>query len=265
MRNFFVLILAAGIVFFSSCEKQDLPDAPGKRLKMVKLTGKDDNSPFFTNYTYDSKNRLIAEVDSLADVTFFKIYFEYDDQDRLIKSTYMDSDILGDVGHKNLATFTYDDKDRIVRSVSNSLIDPQAYTYYKSFEYDTKGRLISDSSSDSQQHGIKSYRKFIYDDKDNLLEIERYLPGDQLAEKIQMKYGTAVNMYYQLGRYYFFGAFDVRALSRNNIIEEVSISDNIPGVVTYYDYQFFNNGLPKSIRMRDKHSIGYLDLDLYYE
>ena len=74
MKILSVLILALGIILSTSCEKQDMPDAPGKRLKMMKTTAKNDNSPFFTNYTYDSKNRLIAEVDSLADLTFFKIY-----------------------------------------------------------------------------------------------------------------------------------------------------------------------------------------------
>ena len=62
------LILATSLLLFFSCKKdEDLPNAPGDRLKMIRY--KEGDSISFRIFQYDVQNRITAVVDSGHGVT----------------------------------------------------------------------------------------------------------------------------------------------------------------------------------------------------
>ena len=57
-----LFILAPIFLVFFSCQKEDQPDAPGNRLKMIST--KEGDSISFRSFQYDDQNRLITILDS---------------------------------------------------------------------------------------------------------------------------------------------------------------------------------------------------------
>ena len=235
--------------------------AESSHLKMV--ISKWYDSINYTSFKYDSQHRLSAQVDSNNNGHKHIARIEYNAQDRPIKITtaytYNNTNFYPDQSD----SLIYDASGRIVKKVSlNALtnIDPTRNSY----SYDAKGRLIADSIHSYWANEIFGYITYTYDDNDNIIQAMDYekLSGPmQIQSIMQGSYDSKTNPYNRLAVLgYIINQNDVY-LSKNNRNSEKYQG----GTIVTFDYNYYGNGLPKRLSVKDNSDPSITYLDFVYE
>jgi hypothetical protein len=255
--SFFLLCLCAVL----SCKKETLPVAKGSQLKMT--ISKWYDSINYTSFNYDSQHRLLAQIDSNNNGHKRSVRIEYNAQDRPIKITtaytYNNTIFLPDQSD----SLIYDANGRIVKRVSlNSVININPTR--NSYSYDAKGRLIADSIHSYWANEIFGYITYTYDDNDNIIQAidyEKLFGSMEIQNIMQGFYDSKTNPYKRLGILGYIINQNDLYLSRNNRNSEKYQG----GTILTFDYNYYSNGLPKRLSVKDNSDPSITYLDFFYE
>ena len=171
-----------------------------------------------------------------------RIDLSYDASGRLSMAT---DTFMG--GTKTVLAFQYDINDRIIdKQETTSLTTP--YLKRNTYAYDTKGRLIADTTYSYWSNDIFEYITYTYDASDNITEEKTFrksATGFQLEQFLHLQYDGHPNPFYSFRNQlyylpgYVYGA--EQCLSRNNAIK-VSYSS---GTIVTNTYHYSTNGFPQ--------------------
>jgi len=245
------LISAASLLLFFSCKKEEnLPDAPGDRLKMIRY--KDGDSISFRSFQYDVENRLTAVVDS-GHGGVYRRNVSYDPQGNLLSVT-----VNGDV-----YTFDLNSAGRVIRMWS-TVPGQQSPTVRNSYGYDTEGKVVSDSIHSYWSPDVWGVVSFLYDGNNNVIEskLSSATPSTQVFKKCT--YDKQRNPLYNQSAiiYLLFGGHGYGVpQGKNNVLKE-RFGD---GSEASYHYEYYSNGLPMRYSIHDSSDPLVLYIDYYYE
>ena len=244
------LISTASLLLFFSCQKEDLPDAPGDRLKMIRY--KEGDSISFRTFQYDVQNRLTAVVDSGHGGVYRRIV-SYDTQGNLL-SIAVNGDIY---------TFDLNSEGKVIRTWS-TVPGQQSATVRNSYGYDMEGKLISDSIHSYWSPDVWGVVSFLYDVNNNVIESKLIsaTPNTQVAKKCT--YDKQRNPLYNQSViiYLLFGGYGYGLpQGKNNVLKERF--DN--GSEASYHYEYFSNDLPRQCSIHDSSDPLVSYVDYYYE
>jgi len=245
------IILAAIPLLFFFCNKDDdLPDAPGDRLKMIRY--KEGDSIWFRSFHYDAQNRLTAVVDS-GHGGVYRRNISYDAQ-----GNPMSAAINGDI-----YTFELNNEGRVIRTKS-TVSGQQSPTVRNSYGYDTEGKVISDSIHSYWSPDVWGVVSFLYDGNSNVIESK--LISAILSTQVikQCTFDKQRNPLYNQGViiYLLFGGYGYGIpQGKNNVLKEI-FED---GTELSYDYEYHSNGLPRRHLIHDSSDPLVSYVDYYYE
>ena len=124
------------------------------------------------NNTYDKKNRVKTSINrGRYSALVYSTSYEYDSKGRVLRSVTECSTIDGDKGdgtYDNKSEYTYDKKNRVTKMVyeytdSNSYDDNVKIVTITEYEYNDKGFLTTEKSTDSSKPGQYSLNSYSYD------------------------------------------------------------------------------------------------------
>jgi hypothetical protein len=237
--TFFLLCL------FSACKKDNFPETSDKLLQSV-ITNNGD-SALYTSLFYDGKNRLVGISDSNSQGHVWKTFIEYDTKDNPIKfKTLYNRESNGE----STDSLIYED-DKVIKKLHTTPYYNTLYAVTNTYTYDSRGRLIADSSShtfgDSEVYG---YNDFIYDDDDNAIQIQEFnklLGAMNRVQNITASYNSDKNPYLGLGLTLYFLTNSYLMLSMHNQTKIIYEQTNYGGPITgNYIYEY-SDGLPKQM------------------
>ena len=244
------LILAAISLLFFSCEKEEnLPDAPGDRLKMIRHKAGD--SIWYRSFQYDVQNRLIGIVDS-GHGGIRRRVISYDSQGNLLNVA-----VNGDI-----YTFDFDNDRRVIRKRS-TLPGQSSSTVRNSYAYDMEGKVTSDSLHNYWTPEVWGIVSFTYDGNNNVIGSK--LSSNGGAQIIKQStfdnqpnplYGKSVIIYLLTGDY----GYEIPE-GKNNPLKE-RFED---GTELSYHYEYYSNGFPKRYSLHDSSDPLVFYVDYYYE
>jgi hypothetical protein len=244
-------ISAASILLFFSCKKdEDLPVAPGDRLKMIRYQQGD--TIWFRSFQYDVQNKLTAMVDS-GHGGIYRRNISYGAQGNLLSAA-----INGD-----LYTFELNSEGRVIRTKS-TVQGQQSPTVRNSYGYDSEGKIISDSIHGYWSTDVWGVVSFLYDGNNNVIEskLTSATPSVQVVK--QCTYDKQRNPLYShrftiyvLEAGYGYGL----PQGKNNILKE-RFED---GSEVSYQYEYYSNGLPRRYSLHDSSDPLVSYVDYYYE
>ena len=241
-----ISFLAATILFtLVACNKNDLPIGNGDRLEKVITTWGD--SVAYTFLKYDQYNRLIHIFDSnnhkKPNVTNTSIV--YNTGDKILNYTRSD-----EKGYQWSSSFRYNTDGHVTEQMENG---PNGPILTNRYTYDTRGRLIADTSY-YRNNSIISYSTYKYDNNDNVVEWEHFLHNNLFNTldrqwTVYFSYDTKLNSYRNLNRAVYFMGGRPELLSKNNLLRM-----RYNTVTIDYKYEYYNTGLPKRISLEKNDS-----------
>jgi len=251
------------LCLFGSCKKDDIPGLGDKLL--LRVISNAGDSIVYTSFHYDTQNRLISIKDSCNDASHhtWETYIDYNTEGNPIKFKTVD-----DYLHVLLETtdsLIYEN-DKVIKKIrtqsSNFYQYTSSYQSIQTYSYDTKGRLIP---------GNPTYSSFIYDDNDDLVQIDElfYTPDTIInwpRRRTTALYNTHENPYNKLGLLYYFMTDRYELLSKHNKTEVIYEEPNQPLVTEKYTYEY-EDGLPTKMvlkRGEEDFPYGTTTIDFYY-
>jgi hypothetical protein len=269
LKTYFVLVVSVSLFAFYACRKDHSSNENSQRLKEEVYRWGDSISYSF--FFYDDQGRLIAERDSVFSgiLRLNKSLLEYDVQGRLSKVSYSTSDpYIQSLSY----SFVYDNNNQIIRKIelaSDGSVRRTANTY----NYDTQGRLTTDSVYDYWSESVYSWTVFTYGANDNVISWENNNKqgGAQSIKSISVSYDNKLNPYRSLGKVAYFimnKYYDQFYLTRNNPTQIKYDDLNYGNTTVDYKYEYSENGLPKKIKIVTTYgqTEAYNDfVEFYYE
>ena len=251
------VLLATLLVFllFISCTKENLRTQRTEVLeKMVQRNH--DNRTYTFNYSYDDQNRLAYIKVGSSFYTWQSVTeVQYDAQGRLSKALYYDTNDSNVITRQNHSyTFFYDNQNRISRKIYTALSPTTTGGKDHSFGYDSKGRLIADSTLAGPNGEVERYSVFIYDGSNNVTETREFFGGGAAPLYTYFStYDGKQNPYIHLpglGAKFYFVNYSTQDLSANNLIINFRSGDE-PSV---YKHEYAPDGkLVKSVSFPEIH------------
>ncbi|HEX2629631.1 MAG TPA: hypothetical protein VHM26_11480, partial [Chitinophagaceae bacterium] len=226
MRNF--LLAALLCIAVISCDKDDLPDAPGDTLSKIDydIAG----AAFSETLVYDIQKRLIQFVGNTGtfDLT-------YNAQGQLSGAIY--KQVPSGVVIRTFQ-FAHDPNGRIIkRTITSSSGTTDRY-----YKYDVSGKVIADS-----QYNITPYtRAYTYDTRGNVIKMEQTSYTGSAPATIRLftyRYDNKLTPYHKVRSVLFYISdldFLSSHLSASNIIG--STMDGVATTRNYF-YEYYSNGL----------------------
>jgi hypothetical protein len=236
-----------------SCNKDELPDSGGTILDKV-IYNNNSGMHSITKYSYNVQDKLAGvTISSPGSSTVHSENFEYDAQGRVTKY-FIGNTEAGIVFHY---TFIYDVNNKIIRSIGTPTLANLTLDDY-SFAYDAQNRIVGDSTYNGSV--LKSYRVFIYDDKDNIISTEEFEKSGSFFSsggKRSMSYDHQPNPHRFNGNILYFGGLLFSNLSQNNIVSQTPAYGFTVLVSDYY-----KNGL---LRKQTSSSPAAYQVEYFYK
>ncbi len=219
-----------------SCSKQDIskPASSGQLKETRTYYG---DSIYYRYFYYNIQGNLTLIKDSINFPNWKPIlrFLNYDLNGRLEKITTIDYFTTSD------RIFYYNNTGQIVRAKDSMTSQPNTWTGYSKFVYDSKGRIIADSSIDGLI--IRNVYNYVYDQNDNIVTVN--IAGWNYASNMlqaypgttNITYGAKANPYDSVGTLLYILLKDWRYLNKNNIL-----ADNTAQSFNTYSYLFSTSG-----------------------
>ena len=126
-----------------------------------------------TNYTYDSKNRLITKTSSETFLT--KDHYVYDSNNNMIESYSIDAlDFHDPPKHRNIKRYKYNSKNQTEAYYAFYNYDNEELIYSTLYQYNNNDSLVYEESRDERVNKITRWKKYEYDKKNNLIKETYY-------------------------------------------------------------------------------------------
>ena len=231
-----LFILAPIFLVLFSCQKEDQPDAPGNRLKMIST--KDGDSISWRSFQYDDQNRLIAIHDSNNNGYQWRRVISYDWRGKLETVTE----------EGTIYTFDFDDQGRIIRKWG-TYSGQQSAIVRHTYAYDIDGRVISDSSYSYFTPTVSSIVSYVYDQNNNVIESKAVETSvGVILTDLQFVYDSHPNPLSSQSviTYLLSSGYEIPE-GKNNLLK----IKNRYGDEVGFNYEYYSNGLPKSCFLLD--------------
>ncbi len=156
LRTIYILLFTASLF---SCENNDFSD--NRDIQYLKsISSKNSQTKFY----YNNDGKLIeitTEIrNSLKDITFNRLSFNYDGNDEQIE--YVENDFIYNGKNKSIKIYFNHIDDKL-----SNLFDSGKDIYDNTFKFDEKGRII-ESKFKKERPAVK----YKYDNSNNIIEIE---------------------------------------------------------------------------------------------
>jgi YD repeat-containing protein len=256
------LLIASLFLLLIACEKEKSlstgrsTSADGPRL--TKTIWRWYDSAFYSFFYYDEQNRLTSIVDS-ENTNFSKTFtsFVYDGQGKLLKKIYT-HDYDSYVGQDS---FWYDHDKIAGKRYSNS-----TYANKNIYSYDSKGRLIGDTTYSYWNDKVYGYVGYTYDSNDNIVSWQEFHDegGIMKSDGVTVAaYNNSINPYFDLSSSIYTTWYDNSILSKH-LRTQVTYYD---GTIENFTSEYYSDGRVK--KLTDTHTTGgYTDIttgEFFYE
>jgi hypothetical protein len=159
---------------------------------------------------------------------------------------------LNNPGNWRVDSLVYNDRSQVIKKLFTS---PATASFKSSniYKYDDKGRLIVDSLFDSMTGNIMYVYKYVYDDNDNIIQMQYFYQSGGVLQNTGTKtisYELRINPYTNLNIItYILRGDEGLVLSRNNPLISQYYSSGTPLIEVnwQYNYEYLLDGLPKKI------------------
>lgn len=250
MSNYLRFIAVAFICLgLCTCKKQDTRTAPVVRLQKIVMNGVDsvqnvcNSCMYYQFFKYDQAGTLIGINDSSSILWNYQYdgphpytlgynihqFFQYNAQGSLLK---IGSD-----------SFVHNAVNQVVQRFRRLSSDTTKSVLINSYAYDTKGRLVIDSTftgisiSNPFNRIVTYYDMYTYDNNDNMVQVDEahYYQGNITHHVSTAQYDNGLNPFKNLGFVMYLACRVPFIVSKNNVL--------LPG----YTYEYYNNGYLKKI------------------
>lgn len=242
MRNFLLAVLLFAAVI--SCNKDNLPDAPGETLVTIDY---DMGGALYSEaLQYDAQNRLSQLISPGQKVH----ELQYNAQGQLSGIIYKDIALLpGQVIHSS--QFSYDANGHIIKKLTTS---GAAIVKEVNYTYNTAGRLIADTQY--QSGNAPRYNTYTYDSKGNIERLEEFrLIGGVFTSNgvFTFEYDNKLSPYHKTGQLLYYLNEHPNYLFKSNILRS-----SYNGVHTgrTYMYEYYSNGTIRTVIYNDPQPFG---------
>ncbi len=277
-----ILVFIIGSILLVSCTSDDngITETPAETtIRLVKSERVNDN--FKTEYSYDSKNRIVSFNGIYPNVTFESIV-SYDSNNRLTQELFQ---LLSPTTSNDTQSFSYNSNGLLMGYTAGT---ESVSISYNGNIVSLSGTIEGDENSQAElelnDDGLivkfikdSRYTDLMYDSNGNIISTKTYSNSGNLLFEFTIQYDNKINPFY--GQYKsiyierfieWFWEFDGIYFSglegygfpflKNNII---SISDDT-NIIKEYDYTYDNQDYPTNVVETSNGSIFEYEIE-YFE
>ena len=237
------LALTTILIFslFCACKKDDLPNENGQLLQRIIF--KSGDSILYTFFNYDAQNRLAAITDSNNNGHLWRTFIGYNSLDKPTKFKVLYRNNPNGSFTETSDSLLYNNDNHVVKKLFTSY-SIQPYKTINTYNYDSQGRLITDTGYDYWSDEVYGYTTFTYDGHDNIVQWQSfYKSSDEFISGgiITASYNMENNAYKSLGLAAYFIRGENFLLSKQNRTQV----NYYNGTIENCKYENYSNGLPK--------------------
>lgn len=249
MRYTCMALSCLSLLFLTaSCNREDLPEKDAPLVKRIDAATGDSTSIW--EFFYDSTNHVEQIKFENNNGHRAHITIPESINDTAVVSTWQGTTAGGTT---STDTLVYDEG-RVIKKLGRYGISI--------YVYDTRGRLIADSSGGRipWNNEMKIGRSFVYDNDDNVVRINGYQDsgGVQVIGTVtNITHTSGLNPYYRLGVLYYIAGYSTQSLSRHNL-STVTYTNNFTGAhigTDRYTYNY-NHGILTRMTVKNENWAG---------
>ena len=255
------LLIASLFPLLIACEKEksfSTGRSSSASSRLTKTIGRWYDSAFYSFFYYDDQNRLSRIVDS-ENTNYSKRFTSiiYDADGKLLKRIYT-NDYDSYVGQDS---FWYDHDKIAGKRYSNS-----TYANKNIYSYDSRGRLIGDTTYSYWSDKVYGYVGYTYDSNDNIVSWQEYHDEGGIMKSdgiLFASYNNSINPYLDLRSLIYTTWYDNSILSKH-LRTQVRYYD---GTIQNFTYEYYPDGRAKKLTGTDTTG-GYTDTtteEFFYE
>lgn len=242
MRNLLLAVLLC--ITIISCDKNDLPEAPGDTLAKVEYNP--GGAIKTDTFIYDAQHRVIqlASASNVYDLI-------YNAQGRLLTVNY--NHVAGPLTQLiHSSAYTYDINGKIVKKTTT---DPSMVVVEEVYyTYNAAGKLIADTQYVSGNQPL--YNTYAYDNNGNVIRMEEFkLVGSTFTSNgiSTLQYDDKLSPYHKIGDVLFYINESPNYLFKSNITRAT-----FNGIHTgrNYIYEYYSNGVMHTAFYNDPQPFG---------